>query len=58
MGRIPDKPTLDGIEAGWADRWDADDTYRFDRTARRGDVFSIDTPPPTVSGGCYIGGWM
>ena len=35
MGRIPDKPTLDGIEAGWSDRWEADGTYRFDRTASR-----------------------
>ena len=52
---IPDKPTLDGIEAAWADRWDADGTYRFDRSAERGDVFSIDTPPPTVSGSLHVG---
>ncbi len=55
MGRIPDKPTLDGIEAGWADRWEADGTYRFDRTAPRDAVFSIDTPPPTVSGSIHMG---
>ena len=52
---IPDKPTLDGIEAAWADRWDADGTYRFDRSAERADVFSIDTPPPTVSGSLHVG---
>jgi valyl-tRNA synthetase len=55
MGRIPDKPTLDGIEDGWADRWEADGTYRFDRTAPREAVFSIDTPPPTVSGSIHMG---
>ena len=28
----------------------ADGRYRFDRTRPRQDVYSIDTPPPTVSG--------
>ncbi len=28
----------------------ADGTYRFDRTQPRAEVYSIDTPPPTVSG--------
>ena len=56
MGRIPDKPTLDGIEARWAERWEADGIYRFDRTAPTArDVFSIDTPPPTVSGSIHMG---
>jgi valyl-tRNA synthetase len=55
MGRIPDKPTLDGIESGWADRWEADGIYRFDRTVERPAVFSIDTPPPTVSGSIHMG---
>ncbi len=54
-GRIPDKPTLDGIEARWSERWEADGTYRFDRTAAPDDVFSIDTPPPTVSGSIHMG---
>ena len=52
---IPDKPTLDGIEARWSERWEADGIYRFDRTAERADVFSIDTPPPTVSGSIHMG---
>ncbi|BAN03808.1 valine--tRNA ligase [Ilumatobacter coccineus] len=55
MTKIPDKPTLDGIEQRWSDQWDADDTYRFDRSAVRQDVFSIDTPPPTVSGSLHVG---
>ena len=52
---IPDKPSLDGLEARWGEQWEADGTYRFDRTAERSDVFSIDTPPPTVSGSLHVG---
>jgi len=55
MAKIPDRPTLDGIESRWADQWDADGTYRFDTSAVRADVFSIDTPPPTVSGSLHMG---
>ena len=55
MANIPDKPTLDGIEHRWADQWDTDDTYAFDMSAVRDDVFSIDTPPPTVSGSLHVG---
>ena len=55
VGAIPEKPTLDGIEARWSERWEADGIYRFDRTAERADVFSIDTPPPTVSGSIHMG---
>jgi valyl-tRNA synthetase len=52
---VPEKPTVDGLEATWAARWDAEATYRFDRSASRESVFSIDTPPPTVSGELHIG---
>lgn len=59
MVAIPDKPTLDGIEDGWAERWEATGIYRFDRQraidADRSLVFSIDTPPPTVSGSIHMG---
>ncbi|HEY3142611.1 MAG TPA: valine--tRNA ligase [Acidimicrobiales bacterium] len=55
MTRIPDKPSLDGLEARWRERWAADGTYRFDRTKSRDEIFSIDTPPPTVSGDLHIG---
>ena len=55
MTTIPEKPSLEGIEARWAAQWNADDTYRFDRTATRDQVFAIDTPPPTVSGSLHIG---
>ncbi|MEM9041457.1 MAG: valine--tRNA ligase [Actinomycetota bacterium] len=55
MTKIPDKPTLDGIEARWIDQWESDGTYRFDTSAVRDQVFAIDTPPPTVSGSLHVG---
>jgi len=55
MANIPDRPTLDGIEAHWADQWNADAIYRFDASVPREQVFSIDTPPPTVSGSLHMG---
>jgi valyl-tRNA synthetase len=51
----PTKPTLDGLERKWADRWARSGVYRFDRTRPRAEVFSIDTPPPTVSGPLHLG---
>src|ERR687896_238062 len=51
----PTKPTLDGLERKWADRWARSGVYRFDRTRPRVEVFSIDTPPPTVSGSLHLG---
>ena len=52
---VPDTSTLDGLEAKWAEVWHDEGTYRFDRGASRDEVFSIDTPPPTVSGALHVG---
>jgi valyl-tRNA synthetase len=52
---LPDKPALEGLEAKWNTRWDEGGTYTFDRRRERKDVYSIDTPPPTVSGSLHIG---
>jgi valyl-tRNA synthetase len=52
---IPEKPTLDGLDAKWSAQWDANRTYAFDRSKTRTEVFSIDTPPPTVSGSLHVG---
>jgi valyl-tRNA synthetase len=52
---MPEKPSLDGIEQKWVDSWQSQGTYTFDRTATRDQVFSIDTPPPTVSGSLHVG---
>jgi valyl-tRNA synthetase len=51
----PDKPTLAGIEDKWTARWDDQAVYAFDRSKPREQVFSIDTPPPTVSGSLHVG---
>jgi valyl-tRNA synthetase len=53
--RVPDKPSLDGLETRWAAAWEEAGAYRFDDTAPRDGVFSIDTPPPTVSGSLHMG---
>ena len=52
---LPEKPALEGLEAKWAARWEADGTYRFDRHHTREEIYSIDTPPPTVSGSLHVG---
>jgi valyl-tRNA synthetase len=51
----PEKPTLDGLEDKWAVLWDERGTYRFDRSRPRAEIYSIDTPPPTVSGSLHVG---
>ncbi len=56
VGRpIPEKPSLEGLEARWGAWWEERGTYRFDRTAPRERVYAIDTPPPTVSGSLHVG---
>jgi valyl-tRNA synthetase len=52
---VPDKPALEGLEETLAARWEREGTYRFDRTRSRSEVYSIDTPPPTVSGALHVG---
>ncbi len=52
---IPKKPSLNDIESKWLERWDSDGTYSFDASKTRDEIFSIDTPPPTVSGSLHVG---
>jgi valyl-tRNA synthetase len=52
---LPEKPALEGLEKKWSARWEADGTYRFDGSKTRGEIYSIDTPPPTVSGSLHVG---
>jgi valyl-tRNA synthetase len=52
---LPERPALEGLEAKWSERWQASGTYRFDRNHSRDQVYSIDTPPPTVSGSLHVG---
>ncbi|MCV2396036.1 valine--tRNA ligase [Actinotalea sp. M2MS4P-6] len=53
--RVPDKVSLDGLEDKWDGVWREQGTYAFDRTKTREQVYSIDTPPPTVSGSLHVG---
>ena len=53
--RVLEQPSIDGLEAKWSAIWQEQGTYRFDRTKTRDQIFSIDTPPPTVSGSLHVG---
>ncbi len=55
MAHVPDKPALEGLEEEWVAQWESSGTYRFDRSHSRDQVYSIDTPPPTVSGSLHVG---
>ena len=53
--RAPEKPSVDGLEDRWTQVWEEQGTYRFDRSKTREQVYSIDTPPPSVSGSLHVG---
>ncbi len=57
--QVPEKPSVDGLEDKWAQVWQEQDTYRFDRDRAlalpREQVYAIDTPPPTASGSLHVG---
>ncbi|EWT00473.1 valine--tRNA ligase [Intrasporangium oryzae NRRL B-24470] len=59
ISRIPERPTLDGIEEKWMQVWAQEGTYTFDRERALGlpreQVYAIDTPPPTASGSLHVG---
>jgi valyl-tRNA synthetase len=52
---VPEKPSLEGLEKTWDEEWERAGTYRFDRSKSRGQIYAIDTPPPTVSGSLHMG---
>ena len=47
---VPDRPALEGLEQKYARTWREEGTFAFDEDTTREQVYSIDTPPPTVSG--------
>ncbi|HKS45987.1 MAG TPA: valine--tRNA ligase [Amycolatopsis sp.] len=55
MSDLPERPALDGLAEKWAARWEETGLYRFEAPGERSAVFSIDTPPPTVSGSLHVG---
>lgn len=44
----------DEKEKKWKEYWEEKEIYKFDRN-KKGHVYSIDTPPPTVSGNIHVG---
>lgn len=52
---VPQKVSVDGLENKWAQQWEAEQVYKFNRETTREEVFSIDTPPPTASGSLHVG---
>ena len=52
---LPDRVGVDGLEDKWRGVWDESGVYKFQGTRDRKAVYSIDTPPPTVSGHLHVG---
>lgn len=52
---VPARASLEGLEDKWATIWKDEATFAFHRPDDRRKVFSIDTPPPTVSGSLHVG---
>jgi valyl-tRNA synthetase len=51
----PERAGVEGLEQKWGQIWQEAGTFAFDRTASKECVYSIDTPPPTVSGSLHVG---
>jgi valyl-tRNA synthetase len=52
---VPERPALEGLGEKWSAIWGEQETYRFDRSKTRDEIYAIDTPPPTVSGALHVG---
>ncbi|NBW73117.1 MAG: valine--tRNA ligase, partial [Microbacteriaceae bacterium] len=52
--QTPEKVGVEGLEDKWSLRWSESGTYRFQRDSKA-EIYSIDTPPPTVSGSLHVG---
>ena len=48
------KPNFKEIEAKWQKFWLDKKIYKFDLKSKK-PIYSVDTPPPTVSGKMHIG---
>lgn len=51
----PEKVGVEGLEQKWGPSWESSKIYSFDKSAPKSRIFSIDTPPPTVSGSLHVG---
>lgn len=54
MPKLPKKYDFNAREAHWQKFWEENGIFKFDPQAD-GEVYSIDTPPPTVSGQLHVG---
>jgi valyl-tRNA synthetase len=52
---IPEKYNPEEIEIKWMNYWVDKKIFKFDENNFEKEIFSIDTPPPTVSGKLHIG---
>ena len=53
--QVPEKASVDGLEAKWVPSWESEKVYRFNQAANKENIYSIDTPPPTASGSLHVG---
>jgi valyl-tRNA synthetase len=53
--KIAEQPSLNGLPEKWGEFWEVQGTYKFQRGTLAGEVYAIDTPPPTVSGSLHVG---
>jgi valyl-tRNA synthetase len=51
---LPKRYNPQESEKKWMDYWEKEKIYRFDPESRA-EIYSIDTPPPTVSGNMHLG---
>ena len=51
---LPDKYDPQEAEERWLKYWEEHNTYKFDPNSEK-EIFSVDNPPPTVSGKMHIG---
>ncbi|MFX0188119.1 MAG: valine--tRNA ligase [Candidatus Hodarchaeota archaeon] len=51
---IPKRFNFNEVQEKWIKYWRNEEIYKFDITAQ-GEIFSIDTPPPFVSGTLHLG---
>ena len=54
MKEISKHYTPSEVEPKWREFWEKNSIYKFNPKAK-GEIFSVDTPPPTVSGKMHIG---
>ena len=52
---LPKHYKSDEVEPKWMEFWEKNKTFRFDSDDTKREIFSIDTPPPTVSGKMHMG---